>query len=133
MLRECYYMKKPECDLTDRESVAEYLMNGDLYDTSQGVLLIGDVMSEGDDFVLNGVMMCAFDPTQFREGDAALEDPVAWALSNVPAPGTGCDDRMVLIDVDTVLDNVSIHPEDFACANTGFIIGYCVPDNIKIV
>lgn len=77
----------------------------DFFDAANSQAYIVDAGKEE----IYGVMVADVD----LEAMDADDDPISWALDNVPAPGTGADNRMELISIEEAAEEIASRPEDF--------------------
>lgn len=91
---------------SDASEIANMFANETSFlDEANTCVYIPDI---GDD-TLYGVMIAELDLVAMDADD----DPVEWALGNVPAPGTGADNRMELVETDQAADEIAERVHDF--------------------
>lgn len=94
---------------SDAAGIASLFENErDIIDVANEDVYIADIGGD-DGTVVYGVMVAHIDTYDMFDDD----DPVEWALGNVPAPGTGAEGRMALISVDEAAYEIGSRIDDF--------------------
>lgn len=81
---------------SDEAGIADLIDQGhDFIDERTECVWLADIGGEGD--LVFGMMIAALDTENMDEN----ENPVFWALNNVPAPGTSAENRMSFVTVES--------------------------------
>lgn len=94
---------------SEASGIEQLIRHGmDFIDEENECAYIADI--GGEDGTVYGVMVAQLDCEVMDEDD----DPISWALENVPAPGTGVPNRMGFLSVEEAAEEIASRLYEFS-------------------